>query len=177
LARDQVLLEQKQRRVIHDLSNAYSDVIRTFEIANVTMNQRLAAYEQLALLRNLEENNSRVNTNDILDAQNRVSLADAVYYDAIVEFMIAIKNIHFEKGTLLEYNNIAFVDRIRSTRNVTRLVPISERTLNNYMLPADASVPESLPPPPLFPSDAPQFPEIDPSIPLSMPNRNEEVQP
>ncbi len=40
LARDHDLLESKERRVLHDLSNAYAATIRSFEMANVTMNQR-----------------------------------------------------------------------------------------------------------------------------------------
>lgn len=135
LARDHDLLDQKQRRVIHDVSNAYASVIRAFEIANVSMNQRLAAHEQLASLRNLEENSARVNTNEMLDAQSRVSQADAAYYDAIVRYMIALKNIHFEKGTLLEYNNIAFVDRVRPVRSVVRTPTMAETMLNDYSLP------------------------------------------
>ncbi len=135
LARDHDLLDQKQRRVIHDVSNAYASVIRAFEIANVSMNQRLAAHEQLASLRNLEENSARVNTNEMLDAQSRVSQADAAYYDAIVRYMIALKNIHFEKGTLLEYNNIAFVDRVRPVRSVVRTPAVAETMLNDYSLP------------------------------------------
>lgn len=135
LARDQDLLDQKQRRVIHDVSNAYASVIRAFEIANIAMNQRIAAHEQLAILRNLEENKSRVNTNEMLDSQNRVTLADAGYYDAVVRYMISLKNIHFEKGTLLEYNNIAFVDRVRPTRPIVMSSGMSEVPLTDYSIP------------------------------------------
>lgn len=151
LARDQDLLDQKQRRVIHDVSNAYASVIRAFEIANVAMNQRMAAHEQLAILRNLEENKSRVNTNEMLDAQNRVTQADAGYYDAIVRYMIALKNIHFEKGTLLEYNNVAFVDRVRPTRPLALPSGMSEMPLTDYSIPARSGQPKAStkPAPPL----------------------------
>lgn len=144
LARDQDLLDQKQRRVIHDASNAYASVIRAFEIANVAMNQRMAAHEQLAILRNLEENKSRINTNEMLDAQNRVTQADAGYYDAIVRYMIALKNMHFEKGTLLEYNNIAFVDRVRPMRPVAMPSKISEPIITDYSFPMRSEQPKPL---------------------------------
>ncbi len=121
LARDHDLLRNKERRVLHDLSNAYAANIRSFEIANVTLNQRQAAHEQLATLRNLEESGSRVNTNEMLDAQSRASQADTAYYEAVVRYMLSLKNLHFEKGTLLEYDNIAFVDRIRPTRAVAQI--------------------------------------------------------
>lgn len=143
LARDQDLLDQKQRRVIHDVSNAYASVIRAFEIANVAMNQRIAAHEQLAILRNLEENKSRVNINEMLDSQNRVTQADAGYYDAIVRYMISLKNIHFEKGTLLEYNNIAFVDRVRPTRPIVMPTGMSEMPLTDYTTPIRSAQPKN----------------------------------
>ncbi len=143
LARDQDLLDQKQRRVIHDVSNAYASVIRAFEIANVSMNQRIAAHEQLAILRNLEENKSRVNITEMLDSQNRVTQADAGYFDAIVRYMISLKNIHFEKGTLLEYNNIAFVDRVRPTRPIVMPSGMSEMPLTDYSIPTRSAQPKT----------------------------------
>ncbi len=121
LARDHDLLRSKERRVLHDLSNAYASTIRAFELANVTLNQRQAAHEQLAILRNLEESGSRVNTNEMLDAQSRAAQADTAYYEAVVRYMLSLKNLHFEKGTLLEYDNIAFVDRVRPTRAVATI--------------------------------------------------------
>lgn len=124
LARDHDLLESKERRVLHDLSNAYASTIRSFEIANVTMNQRQAAHEQLAILRNLEENGSRVNTNEMLDAQSRAAQADSAYYEAVVRYMLSLKNLHYEKGTLLEYDNIAFVDRVRPMRSVAAVAVV-----------------------------------------------------
>jgi hypothetical protein len=116
LARDKDILLQKQRRVIHDLSNAYSSVVRSYEVAQVALEQRAAAHEQLAILRNLEQNNSRVNVNEILDAQSRASQADTALFEALVRYMISLKNIHYERGTLFEYNNIAFVDRVVTRR-------------------------------------------------------------
>ncbi len=116
LARDHDVLLHKERRILHDLSNAYAGSIRAYEVAMVAMNQRAAAHEQLAILRSLEENQSRVNTNEMLDAQNRVSQADTAFFEAHVRYMISLKNVHYEKGTLFEYNNIAFVDRAISRR-------------------------------------------------------------
>lgn len=138
LARDRDLLEAKQRRVVHDLSNAYAATIRAFELANVTLNQRQAAHEQLAMLRNLEESGSRVNTNEMLDAQSRASQADSAYYEAIVRHMIALKNLHYEKGTLLEYDNIAFVDRVIPMRRVGQVTAVPTTTVPTTAVPTTA---------------------------------------
>ena len=79
----------------------------------------------------------------MLDAQNRVTQADAGYYDAIVRYMIALKNIHFEKGTLLEYNSIAFVDRVRPTRPVVMPSGMSELPLTDYSTPVRSGQPKT----------------------------------
>jgi hypothetical protein len=48
--------------------------------------------------------------------------------------MISLKNVHFEKGTLLEYNNIAFLDRVRPTRPVA-MPAMAEMPLTDYSMP------------------------------------------
>lgn len=135
LARDQDLLKQKQRRVVHDLSNAYAAAIRGYQIANVRLNQRTAAHEQLAILRNLEENQSRVNTNEILDAQSRASQADSSFAEALVGYMLALKNIHYEKGSILEYNNIQFADRLIRKPATLAQLPNQASPMPDYVLP------------------------------------------
>ncbi len=152
LARDHDILSQKQRRIIHDLSNAYASAIRSFEIANVTMNQRLAAHEQLAILKNLEENKSRVNTNEMLDAQARAAQADAAFYDALVRYMVALKNVHYEKGTILEYNNITFADRVRPRRSLPVASFVPEYPANALPTSSALQVQESIEPPPNLPA-------------------------
>ena len=152
LAKDQELLQAKERRVVHDLSNAYAAAIRSFSVAQTTFNQRLAAYEQLAILKNLEENNNQVNVNEILDAQSRVSQSDTAFYDALVRYMIALKNIHFEKGTLLEYNRIVFADGVKTSRSSTpkwrvQVPEEEEAPMPTLPAPTYEALPEGLPPP------------------------------
>ena len=85
--------------------------------------------------------------NEMLDAQSRVSIVDASYYDALVRYMIALKNIHYEKGTLLEYNNIAFVDRIAPTRTIVRTQNSDEVILQDYSVAKEPrNSPKPLPP-------------------------------
>ena len=169
LARDQDLLKQKQRRVVHDLSNAYAASIRGFQLANVTLNQRMAAHEQLAILRNLEENQSRVNINEILDAQSRASQADSSFYEALVSYMLALKNVHYEKGTILEYNNINFVDRVHR-RPVQVAAATAQNPVADYRVP-DAQLREMASPPPPSPLEpsAEELRELPASPPLPVP--------
>jgi Outer membrane efflux protein len=163
LARDHDVLLQKERRIVHDLSNAYAAAIRAYDVATVAMNQRAAAHEQLAILRTLEENQSRVNTNEMLDAQNRVSQADTAYFEAHVRYMIALKNVHYEKGTLFEYNNIAFVDRGISRRARHRLMSDETVRTSETIDQPYAIEPEIESTKPDVSSSAPQYlPELPP---------------
>jgi outer membrane protein TolC len=140
LAKEQELLNAKEKRVVHDLSNAYASAIRSFAVAQTTFNQRVAAHEQLAILKNLEENNNQVNVNEVLDAQSRVSQSDTAFYDALVRYMISLKNIHYEKGTLLEYNNIVFADGIRTSRSSTPRLMVAANAPTGSALP-DTRIP------------------------------------
>ncbi len=97
LARERDILDRKQQRIVHDLSNAYADASRALALAEVNFNRREAAQGQLAILRQREAIGSRVDLNLMLDAQNRAADADAQYFSALSQYMIAMKNVHFER--------------------------------------------------------------------------------
>ncbi len=115
LARERDVLDRRRQRVLHDLSNAYADAQRAYELTQMNFNRREAAHAQLTILRQREAVGSRVDLNLLLDAQNRAVDADSQYYGALTQYMLAIKNIHFEKGTVLEYNNVHLADRVHPT--------------------------------------------------------------
>ena len=46
----------------------------------------------------------------VLDAHRRYAEALSGYYQARVEYALAIRNVHFEKGSLLEYCDIAMAE-------------------------------------------------------------------
>ncbi len=49
LAGDKDVCFKKRGRVIHDLSNAYSSVVRSYEVAQVALEATGCAHEQLAI--------------------------------------------------------------------------------------------------------------------------------
>ena len=46
----------------------------------------------------------------LLDAQRRYADARSRYFQNQVEYALAVKNVHFEKGTLMEFNDIALAE-------------------------------------------------------------------
>ncbi len=109
-ARERAILEEQQREIIHDLSGAYADVDRTYIVSQTNYNRRRAAQQQLAALEAVYEDadqNEKTRLLDLLlDAQRRMADAEIRYYRARVEYAFAIKEVHRQKGSLLDYNEI-----------------------------------------------------------------------
>src|SRR5262245_61287948 len=112
LAREKALLEEQERQVVHDLSNAVGDMERAYKNMETTYNRRLAAQQNVEILRFRLQSSQPVSAEALLEAERRFAEADIQYYRALVEHMLAIKNIHFEKGTLLEYGRIYLTEHV-----------------------------------------------------------------
>lgn len=106
LARDIAILRQIEDEVAHDLSNAIADVQRAYAIVETNYNRRLAAKQQLVATRAAYEADKGAQLDEVLDAQRRLADAETNYYRSLVEYASSIKNVHYEKGSLLDYNGI-----------------------------------------------------------------------
>jgi hypothetical protein len=105
VARERSILNEQERQVVLDLSNALAEVKRAEQVLETNYNRRVAAKQQLAAIRAIEDPTPQMLYIE-LDAQRRLADATAQYYRALCEYEIAIKNVHFEKGSILEYNGI-----------------------------------------------------------------------
>jgi hypothetical protein len=110
LARERAMLDEQEREVAHDLSSAVADMERAYAVAQTNYNRSLAARENLAAL-NVKFD--RVEPNDVarmldllLDAQRRLAEAESRYFRSLAEYEMAVKNVHYQKGSLLDYNEV-----------------------------------------------------------------------
>jgi hypothetical protein len=71
--------------------------------------RRFAAHAQLKSLQ-AAYREDQVTLNLVLDAQRRLATAESRYYEALVEHTLAVKGLQFEKGTLLEYEDIQLAE-------------------------------------------------------------------
>lgn len=110
LARDHAVLHEQERQVTYELSNADAEKDRAYAVAKTAYNRRLAASQQLgaldALYDDADESQKTLLLNLILDAQRRLAEAESGYYRALVEYMLAVKQVHYSKGSLLDYNEV-----------------------------------------------------------------------
>ena len=42
----------------------------------------------------------------LLDAQRRLAVATSDYFRSLIDYNLAIRTVHYRKGSLLEYNNV-----------------------------------------------------------------------
>lgn len=110
LARERSILEEQKREIVHDLSAAFADVERTYRVSQTNDNRRLAAREQLraleAVYEDADENEKTRLLDLLLDAQRRLAEAESQYYRSLIEYTLAIKAVHIQKGSLLDYNEV-----------------------------------------------------------------------
>lgn len=112
IARERAILEEQERQAVHDLSAAYADVDRTYALAQVAYNRLAAAQDQYERANNAFFNlGARVSLELVLDARIRLAEAEISYHRTRIEYAVAIKNVHFEKGSLLEYNDATLAGR------------------------------------------------------------------
>lgn len=106
LARERALLRDQQREVIRELSDAIAEADRTFVVAQTSYNRLIASRQQHEALLVPFEENKEVSLDLLLDAQRRLLESEARYYRAMAEYALAVKNVHFVKGTLLDYDGV-----------------------------------------------------------------------
>ncbi|MEX0585734.1 MAG: TolC family protein, partial [Pirellulales bacterium] len=109
LTRERAVLSEAELRVSHDLGEAVAEMDRAYSLIHTNFNRRVAAEQQHVLLQYKYKNppsGRPVPIEFLLDAQRRRADAETSYYRSLVEYTLAIKNVHFEKGSLLDFNEI-----------------------------------------------------------------------
>lgn len=105
LAREKILLREQEREVTMELSNGISELNRAYSVLQTNYNRREASKEHLAAVQAaFDADNAPLEL--LLAAQRRMAEAESNYHRTLVEYALAIKNVHFEKGSLLDYNEV-----------------------------------------------------------------------
>lgn len=105
VAREVAMLREQEQQVLFGLSNAVADVERAHRVLMVQYNRLAAVDEQVRVLTKRFQD-VRTSIDIVLDAQRLQADAQTRYRQAQVEYMLALKNVHYEKGTLLEHNGV-----------------------------------------------------------------------
>lgn len=111
VARERAILEEQERQAIHDLSSAVADVNRAYDVMQVAFNRLSAAQDQYGRAYDaFFELGGKVSLELVLDARLRLADAETSFHRSRIDYAVALKNVHFEKGSLLDYNGAMLAD-------------------------------------------------------------------
>ncbi|MCA9240880.1 MAG: TolC family protein [Planctomycetales bacterium] len=105
LARERAILCDQQQEVIHESASAVAEVDRALKVSQTSLNRLIASREQVEAVRAAFDAD-KAPLNLLLEAQRRQAEAESRYHYAVTEYALAIKNAHFAKGTLLEFDGV-----------------------------------------------------------------------
>jgi Outer membrane efflux protein len=105
LARARAILRDQQREVIHESADAIAEMNRAYAVSQTSFNRLVASRQQLGAVQAAYDAD-KAPLDLLLDAQRRYAEAESGYYRTLAEFVVATKNVHYVKGTLLEYDGV-----------------------------------------------------------------------
>ena len=142
IARERARLHEQERQILHDLSNALADLSRAQELNQLSYNRLIAAQQRLSSL-----NEDIDSPDEILDAQVRLAEARRSYFRSLVDHESAMRNIHYEKGSLLAFRRVILADHSGGQQTHWEQTSMSQAELNK-IVPAPAALgdPELNPP-------------------------------
>ena len=105
LARERSRLQDEEMEVSHALVEAVRNVDTNFALSQTNFNRRVASERQVEAVQAAYDAGT-VTLDQLLDAQRRRADAESAYYRAIVDYNRSIAQLHFRKGSLLEYNGV-----------------------------------------------------------------------
>ena len=105
LSRERAILRDQQREVVHEVADAVAEVDRAYTVLQTSYNRLAANRDQLGAVQAAYEAD-KVPLDLYLDAQRRVAEAETDYYLNRTRYTLATKNVHFVKGTLLDYDGV-----------------------------------------------------------------------
>lgn len=91
------------------LTSAIRDLDRNYQVSRTTFNRRVAAAKQLEAVKATYEMGAAT-LDMLLDAQRRLADAEIAYYRALVDYNVAIVQVHFRKGSLLQHSGILLAE-------------------------------------------------------------------
>jgi hypothetical protein len=107
LARERAILKDQQREIVHEAADAVAEMDRSYTVMQTSYNRLIATRDQNGAVKaTYDEGKNEVPLDLYLESQRRLIDAETEYYLNRSRYSLATKNVHFVKGTLLEYDGI-----------------------------------------------------------------------
>jgi outer membrane protein TolC len=101
LQRDRAVLREQERQISHELRNAFVELDRAYVVTRSSYNRHVASQIQLkAQLRRNQVGTARLDL--VLEAQRQAVAAEIAFHRALLDYSIALSQLHRARGTLLD---------------------------------------------------------------------------
>jgi hypothetical protein len=113
LSKERAKLQEGELELSHQLAQALREMEATQVLSKTNFNSMIAAQRNLNALQILwdsERGDRATLISVLLEAQRTLASAESEYYRSAVNYNKAIANVHFRKGSLLEYNGICLAE-------------------------------------------------------------------
>ncbi len=114
LVREVEVLREQERYVTFGLSNAINECKRAFENMNLQYSRLDAIVTQLNSIQAKSDQGEKAELDVRLETHRRLLDARQRFHQAQVEYVLALRNVHYEKGTLLRFCNISLTESLAS---------------------------------------------------------------
>ncbi|HQU41575.1 MAG: hypothetical protein B7Z73_05845 [Planctomycetia bacterium 21-64-5] len=105
LAQSRAFLQDQELELSHVLTNSIRDLDRNYQVSRTTFNRRVAAAKQVEAVK-ASYDVGTATLDMLLDAQRRLADAEIAYYRALIDYNVAILQVHYRKNSLLEYDGV-----------------------------------------------------------------------
>ena len=155
LAREMEILTEQQLRISHDLSNASRQISRSYMQLQANYNRKEADDARVDAL----SRRNREGLDDLtflLQAQQSLATSTSALYRSLIDYNLALRDFHREKGSLLGYNQVNLSEealdanmlqaayqrgRHFTPRDNPQAVTVKDRVSNGPINPSDVGQP------------------------------------
>ncbi len=110
LAREAEILKEQERYVLFGLSNAVAESKRSYDCLGLQKKRLDAIVVQLNAIQAKGDQGEKAELDVRLETHRRLLDARLRYHQCEVEYALSLRNVNLEKGTLLQYCNVALTE-------------------------------------------------------------------
>lgn len=109
LAREKAVLRNQELTITNNLSGQFAELARTYEVAQDNFNVSVAQRRRLETATAKYEEGEELLV-FVLEAQRNEADADSQFFRSLMDYNMAIANLHYARGTYLDYMGVQLAE-------------------------------------------------------------------
>jgi hypothetical protein len=109
LVRERAKLKALELELSHSLTDAYQNLDGYYQIMQTALLQWFAARQQVDALQALLVH-GQITLDLLLDAQRRLAESEVATYQSMIQYNMAIVEVHYRKGSLMDYCGVMMAE-------------------------------------------------------------------